>query len=201
MGLSVVSIHNTRSAGFDTRWTTPVEGLMTGFSYTASSATADLILSAYGLPLSTRVDPWRRRVVFADYQGAGLRLSGEWCQEDRDSAVTPAVVPNALDSITSRLAFVAGSYRLLERLEVGSYYSYYVYDSDSPAASPENHIYDKVVSARVDLNRLWHVKVEGHFMDGVGPITSLPRGFYYQDNPGGFERRTRMVVIRTGVNF
>jgi len=66
---------------------------------------------------------------------------------------------------------------------------------------PANHIYDKVVVGRVDLNRYWNVKVEGHFMDGTGSGGIYPAGFYPQQNPNGYQRNTNALVLKTGVRF
>jgi hypothetical protein len=65
---------------------------------------------------------------------------------------------------------------------------------------PGNHVYDKVVTARVDLNRFWDVKAEGHFMNGYG-FGPYPDGFYLQDNPQGFAQNTSALVVKTGFNF
>ena len=67
--------------------------------------------------------------------------------------------------------------------------------------NPDNHLYDKVVTARVDLNSHWNVKVEGHFMDGYGAPTMYPVGFYTPDNPKGLKPQTNLLLIRTGWNF
>ncbi len=65
--------------------------------------------------------------------------------------------------------YVSGSYRLSKRLELGSYYSHYtmrtryggILDKAFPpridTTLPQNHIYDKVISARIDLDRFWNV--------------------------------------------
>ena len=73
-------------------------------------------------------------------------------------------------------------------------------DISLSADDDTNHIRDNAIAARVDLNKFWHVKVEGHFIDGNGNI-SYARGFYLRSNPTGFEPTTRMLVIRTGVTF
>lgn len=200
LGLTVTSIHNTKTGGFDTRWTTPVEGLMAGYSYTTASVKVDAVVMPYNLLLSTTTSPWRRHVVYADYQRSGLRLSGEYRREMRNTTVVPRdVFP--LNVQRTNAAFVAASYRLHEKVEVGSYYSYLLADTALPSSLPANHIYDKVVSGRIDLNRFWHVKIEGHFMDGVGPSYPLAHGFYLRDNPTGLQPKTNLLVIRTGVNF
>ena len=61
---------------------------------------------------------------------------------------------------------------------------------------PQNHIYDKVVSARIDLNRFWNVKLEGHFMDGYGD-GPYPDGLYPGDNPAGFKPNTNALVVNS----
>ena len=53
---------------------------------------------------------------------------------------------------------------------------------------------------RLDLSRFWSLKIEGHFMDGVG-APGQAHGFYPQDNPQGLELTTHMVALRTSWNF
>ena len=101
----------------------------------------------------------------------------------------------------------------LNGLELGSYYSRYSITSlftgvlaavgipnQTDTSLPQNHIYDKVVTGRIDLNKLWNVKVEGHFMDGYGNA-SYPAGFYSQQNSQGFHPNTNALFIKTGLNF
>jgi hypothetical protein len=57
-----------------------------------------------------------------------------------------------------------------------------------------------VAAARVDLNRYWVVKAEGHFMDGYGDLYST-HGFYERSNPDGFKPRTNMLMLRTSFFF
>jgi hypothetical protein len=197
-GLAFKSGIKTKGGGFDTRWTTPVPGLVTGYSFMQTKGTSDLTLAAIGLNFTVDSDPWRRQAVFADYQGASVRLSGEWRHESLSTIIVPAVFPSS--TTRSKSAFVAASYRLFKQLEVGSYHSRFVYDTALSASPPENHITDTAITGRVDLNQYWHVKVEGHFMDGYGS-TTLARGFYRRSNPNGFDSKTKMLVLRTGVTF
>jgi hypothetical protein len=92
----------------------------------------------------------------------------------------------------------------MKRLEIGSYYSHYTITSTflkMPDTSlPAGHNYDKVVTGRVDINRFWNVKVEGHFMNGYG-YGPYPNGFYPQENPDGFAPNTNALVVKTGFNF
>jgi len=127
-----------------------------------------------------------------------VHFSTEYRREVRDSTVTPALFPRSIAPTVSW--FAAGSYRASKYLEVGSYYSSYVYNTNVASSLPNNHIYDKVVTARVDVTNFWHVKVEGHFIDGTGNPT-FTHGFYRRDNPAGFQPTTNMLVIRTGLTF
>jgi hypothetical protein len=95
-------------------------------------------------------------------------------------------------------------------LEVGSYYSNYAIHSTGAAtlllpypqdpSLPQNHIHDKVVAARFDLNRFLYAKVEGHFMEGYG-FGPYPDGFYPQQNAQGFKPNTNALVVKTGFHF
>jgi len=109
--------------------------------------------------------------------------------------------------------YVSGTYRVMKRLALGTYYSRYSITSvsggpDSAYAPPNqtdtslpaNHIYDKVITTRVDFNRFWNAKVEGHFMSGFGAST-FPDGFYPEVNPQGFKPNTNALVVKTGFNF
>jgi len=188
----------SHGGGFDTRWTTPVNGLMTGYSFTQNKDSVDLVVEAYRLNFNATTKPARRQAAYADYQASRLRLSGEVRRELTDTVLTPAVYAEAVTRSAS--SFVAASYRLAKQFEVGSYYSHYVYDTALPSSNQDNHLFDTAVTGRVDLNRFWNVKVEGHFIDGNGSPT-LARGFYRRDNISGFNAKTHMLVIRTGVNF
>jgi hypothetical protein len=119
-----------------------------------------------------------------------------------------------IDSVTgTRGWYVSGTYRVIKRLELGSYYSHYsITDvavagtlaafspADTNTSLPANHIYDKVITARIDLKRYWNVKIEGHFMNGYAGSV-FPSGFYPQENPQGFKPDTNALVLKTSINF
>jgi hypothetical protein len=190
---------SSKGGGFDARWTTPVPGLMTGYSYNQSSAKLVLFYALYQLDLTIDASPERRHALYADYQMSRLRLSGELRREGSLAKITPVGI--LADAEThSEMWFATASYRVSEKLEVGSYHSRFIYDRNLNASLADNHIHDTAITGRVDLNQYWHVKVEGHFMDGNGsPV--LARGFYLRDNTTGFSGKTRMLVLRTGVSF
>jgi hypothetical protein len=197
-GLGFKSDIDNSGGGGDARWTTPVTGLMAGYSFMQTKSETDLFVQAAGIDLKVITSPSRRQAFYADYQGGALRLSTEWRLEKMSMTMTPAVFPNSTTDSTG--AFAAASYRIAPKLEVGAYHSRFVYDTNLDSDAVDNHINDTAISGRVDINRFWHVKVEGHFIDGYGS-TTLARGFYLRSNTSGFDEKTRLLVLRTGVSF
>ncbi len=189
---------SSRGVGFDTRWSAPIDGLTVGYSLLQAKTDVEVTIPSVPFPVLVDIPVQRRQAVFGDYQHDRLRFAAEWRQESMEQHLTPAIAPDA--TITARGWFTSGSYRLNERFELGAYHSRHVPDVSLASAAADNHIRDNAVTGRVDLNNFWHVKVEGHFIDGNGNI-SYARGFYLRSNPTGFQPTTRMLVIRTGVTF
>lgn len=197
-----VKSYGGRVIGGDLRWNpSGVEGLTLGTSY------VDQVIVGEG---SRPVTPAHKLGIFYEksaknymnqyyvqYARGGLRLEGEYRRFWRDQVVLNL----GSRSTDNRGYYIAAAYRPLKQLEVGSYWSRYsnwMVDTSLPG----NHIYDKVIAAKIDLNRYWSVKVEGHFIDGTNAavITGL-KGFYTNVNPQGLQATTNLLVIRTGVSF
>jgi hypothetical protein len=204
--------------GGDLRWSTPVKGLLIGASRMNEDVSGNGTFAgptAGGIVVTPESDrsraDWTNQ-FYSHYSIGRLRIDSEYRRFLHDEHFT-AVGQNVLQTITDvRGWYVAGDYRLRKRFAFGSYYSRYtvnsiaggpygpLFPSQTDSNLPANHIYDKVVSARVDLKKFWNVKVEGHFMDGYA-AGSYPEGFYPQENPQGFKANTNALVVRTGVNF
>jgi hypothetical protein len=146
---------------------------------------------------------------YSQYARGKLHIDSECRRYVRDQLIFGGTSEN-LDDV--RGWYVAGAYRIIKRLELGSYYSRYsittldfgalagIPPNQTDTGLPANHVYDKVITGRVDLNKFWNVKVEGHFMNGYGSST-YPDGFYPQVNPEGFKPNTNALVLKTGVYF
>jgi hypothetical protein len=202
-GINFDGAITTRGFGVDTRWTAPIEGLTVGYSLMSSRADTKVLFPIPQLritvPVEVDVTPWRRQAFFGDFQRGALRLSAELRTDVRGHQFTPQLAAN--EEFKSRGWFASGAYRINERLELGSYFTTYVPDLTKDSSLPSNHTSDVAATARVDLTHFWHVKVEGHFIDGYGPLAnSFTRGFYRRDNTTPNEQ-TKMLVVRTGVNF
>jgi hypothetical protein len=201
--------------GADLRWTTPVKGLLIGASRMNEDITAKgaavypLNPGAGFVPfLEFSKSDWTNQ-FYGEYVAGKLRIDSEYRRYLRDQWFFGVTSENVSDI---RGWYVSGAYRIVKHLEIGSYYSRYsitsiitgalapTYIDQTDTNLPANHIYDKVITARVDLNRFWNVKVEGHFMNGYGNST-YPDGFYPQQNPQGFAPNTNALVMKTSFNF
>ena len=198
--------------GGDLRWSTPLKGLLIG----ASRMNEDLTARGKAFTPDIGIVPFTAasRAAWTDqfygeYSVGKLRIDAEYRRHIYDQVIDKGTLCTISDV---RGWYVAGAYRFTRRLELGSYYSRYaitsvgagplaaLFPNQTDTSLPANHIYDKVATARVDLNRFWNFKVEGHFMDGYGD-SSYPNGFYFQVNPHGFESTTNALVLKTSVNF
>jgi hypothetical protein len=195
--------------GGDLRWTTAVKGLLLGVSRINENLTqeGEATTQVGGMEIQSPVTAHTRKnwinQFYSQYSRGRWRLDGEFRRFYAD--VSASYLGNPLDSFQdARGWYVAGAYRLAKWLELGSYYSRYTVASSeggTDASKPGNHVFDKVVAARVDLNRFWNVKIEGHFMDGTGSSGVYPAGFYPQENPNGFHPDTSALVVKTSFAF
>lgn len=201
--------------GADLRWLTPLKRLLLGVSRmnqdTTGEGTAVNFLSpAMGIipySESSKAD-WTNQ-FYGQYTTTKFRIASEYRRYVRDQLLFGSTSENSDDV---RGWYVSGTYRISKRITLGSYYSHYsittLYrgalarfaQNQTDTNLPENHVYDKVLTARYDLRKFWNVKIEGHFMNGYG-ASSYPDGFYPQQNPQGFKNNTNALVVRTGINF
>jgi hypothetical protein len=202
--------------GADLRWSTPLKGLLIGASRldqdTTGKGTSVSPFNPGGGTISysesSKAD-WTNQ-FYGEYTAGKLRIDSEYRRYVRDQLIFGGSSENPDDV---RGWYVSGAYRIAKRLELGSYYSHYSivslvrgalaaagFPSQTDTSLPANHIYDKVITARVDLKRFWNVKVEGHFMNGYGNST-YPDGFYPQVNLQGFKPNTTALVVKTSLNF
>ena len=197
--------------GGDLRWSTPLKGLLLGVSRLNQDITGKG--TAFGFPAAEHSKQDWTNQFYGEYTHGAFRIDSEYRRYLRDQSIINGTAHDADDV---RGWYVAGAYRIRKWLEVGSYYSRYTIASTSTfqvftdTSSPALHNYDKVVTANVDLNRFWNLKIEGHFMDGYGAeFTNLadredagyPNGFYPQVNSRGFKPYTNALVVKTSFTF
>jgi hypothetical protein len=153
---------------------------------------------------------------YGEYTLKNLTVDAEFRRFWRDFTIFSGLFEA---TITPHSWYTSAAYRLNKRLEFGAYYSHFIIDwvvtapdqVEAPSvSSPDRHLYDKVVTARLNLKNYWYAKVEGHFMDGYAGFM-YPDGFYPQVNeaagpcPGNLcssiKPNTNALVLRTGFNF
>ena len=191
--------------GGDLKWTTPLKGLLLGYSHMDEDITGKGTFTGSfvpgapptTIPYEEHSNKDQANQVYGQYTVGNLRVEAEYRRWWRDQQIF-----NGAFSITTdtRGWYALTAYRLSKYFELGGYYSHLVANAGTPAAPPDNHLYDKVVTLRMDLKHYWNVKVEGHFMDGyTGAL--YPAGFYNQENRQGLQPKTTLLIIRTGFNF
>lgn len=184
--------------GGDLRWATPLKGLLVGISRMNEDVTLDLTSGPMRYRMNSTSD-WTNQ-YYAQYSWKKLQLDTEYRRYWTDLGMQGIT----LIQEDVRGWYVAGSYQVTKRVQLGSYYSHYwtgfpISSGLEPAGT--GHDYDKVVSSRFDVNRFVIVKVEGHFMDGYGLPNDYPNGFYLANNQSGLTPNTNALVVKTDFKF
>jgi hypothetical protein len=198
--------------GADLRWKTPLKGLLIGISrvnqdITATGSSPDPANPTGPLVpfVSNSKTEWTNQ-FYGQFTKGKLQIDSEYRRYFTNFGATSGNINDV------RAWYVSGTYRIAKKLQVGSYYSHYTIESiyygpiaaidpsQTDTSLPQNHVYDKVITARVDINRFRNVKLEGHFMDGYG-VSTYPDGFYPQVNPQGFQPNTNALVVKTSLHF
>jgi len=214
-GISLTSYGGLQYGG-DLRWNTPLPGLLVGGSHMRQEITGtgmfDPSVTAPVPPAWVPYKEWSNKdqtnQLYTELAAGNLRLDGEYRRYWRDQQIF-----NGLFEITTdvRSWYVSASYRVAKHLEFGSYYSRFTDNwvsgvpgqIESPSqSSPDRHLYDRVITARVDLTQHWYAKVEGHFMNGWAGLM-YPDGFYpvvYTDT-SILKPTTNLLMVRTGFSF
>jgi hypothetical protein len=190
-----------RQYGGDLRLTIPF-GAIIGASYLDSNLSARGTLNTAGV-----ITPYRQTTTlnsvsqfYGRYTIKAFRIDAEYRKNLRDVNLFRTAIPTK-SIVDSRSWYVAGTYRLTKRLEVGAYHSKYYVDTRKPTDPPLQHLYDTTIAGRFDLTNNTYIKVEGHFMDGHPTSPSAARGFYTLSNPQGLLAATNLLVVRTGFSF
>lgn len=192
--------------GTDVRWATRVEGLTVGYSYFGAGGYGNARLLAIGgqplpipggIPFRFDLTASKVNAVYADFQRGKFRTFSELWLSDNDARFSG--IPIASTATRNRAWYVAATYRVHPKVELGSYYSDFRVNRNLGFAA-NNGIRGPVVSARFDINRFWNVKAETHFIEGFAdPLSS--RTFYASSNPQGLKPRTNLFLLRTGFTF
>lgn len=180
------------SFGVDLRWRLPVRGLMIGSTYSRSrQTTTDATIQ--GMPIPVEVTYSTQPQLYAQYENGNLTLSAEW----RISSVQTAIGPVPPTYNPARAAYAMGSYRVMPKVSVGTYYGRGLgfFSGNRDRDDPKNYQRDFAINTRFDANRWVYFKLEGHVIHGVNS------GFYPQNNPDGMKEKTNLLLAKVGFTF
>jgi hypothetical protein len=197
-----------RTAGLT--WETPLEGLRLGGTFDQLKGdievrTRNPMLPKFDLDLKLK----HYYVLSAEYTHEALRVVGEYMNADFE--VDVKLPGSSTISRKSEGYYGEVSYRFSERLELSTYYSIYYPNTEDkdgktfkqisqavgkPGLYPDYLGWQKdaCIAARFDITMNWLVKLEYHYIDGVGQL-------YPADNPDGVSRYWNFFAIKTTYTF
>jgi hypothetical protein len=186
-----------RQNGGDLRWTTPI-GVLAGVDYMTEDISGTGTYKGAPYSQGTKADELMQ--YFFQYTLKNFQFDAEYRKNIRDVDLNLNGTIRA-SIVDQRDWYVAATYRISKRFEVGAYRSEYYADTRKDTHPPTAHLFDTVVSGRINLNKFWYAKIEGHLFNGAPTTASATRGFYTASNPDGILPTTNLLVIRTGVFF
>jgi len=186
-GLSFPTPPSGKVFGGDVRWQTPWRG------FTVGSSAQSQALDGSGPQGTLHMPPAFLLAYYAEWTRGKLHIAGEYWRSPLQPVLTvgSAAIPVSADQ---RAWYSMASYRLTQKLHVGSYYSHYV-NKASDTSLAANYSKDWVVSGRYDFNEYFYGKLEGHFLHGTG------LGYYASANPNGLKPNSNMLAARIGFSF
>jgi hypothetical protein len=179
--------------GGDVRWQTPLKGLLVGSSAIAENVQGNAGAVAFRAVRNTITQQYAQFERGKFFVAAETRRMPISLFVTATTAGGPVVIPDALDW---RSWYVMTSYRVTEKLQLGTYYSHFV-DAGASASTAliAKYSRDWTVSGRYDFNSYFFGKLEEHFVHG----TDL--GYYPDSNPNGEKPRSNVLAAKIGFSF
>jgi hypothetical protein len=173
--------------GGDLRWQTPVKGLLVGGSAITSNLDGTSPQGSFHIPYATQP------AAYAKYERGKLVAVGEYrrTKGQINLNVGGFIVPGKFDSESW---YLMSSYRILEKLQAGAYYSHQINPLGDPSL-PANFSKEWVISGRYDFNSFFYAKLEDHIING----TEL--SYYGSTNPSGLKPKSNLLAAKVGFSF
>jgi len=182
------------TAGGTVRWHAPIEGLVLGAAIDRENLVGALTVPAAGLSGNNIDAPFKIPYFFGKYEQKKVMFAAEYSRVAADHKSVFTVGPSGVQHsyIDHRTWYVMSSYKVMEKLNAGIYYSSYF--DRKIALGPLRYQKDWALSGRYDFNPFMYLKVEQHFVDGtlVG---------YLKVNNSHTKPDTRMTILKLGVSF
>jgi hypothetical protein len=153
-------------AGGRLMWETPLSGLRLGTSIQTLRIDTDYLIAgtvriALQFPLTIYLGS-------IEYTTGGLLLAAEYSRwRGEISSDAPMIFPTV--NVTNERFYVLASYRFAPFFQVGTYYAGFYLDVDRRSGRA-NQQHDVALTLRFDINPYLLVKLEGHFIRGVGLV-------------------------------
>ena len=204
LGVNLTSYGGLQYGG-DLRWATPLKGLLVGTSRLDEDITGNGNLAIS--PLFPTGGVWHEHSnsdwtdqFYGQYARGNWEICSEWRRYWRDEEIFNGLLAWQNDV---RGSYLSAAYRVSKWFGAGAYYSHYRVTNEASAFGPQTTgaTNDRAISARFDINRFTNIKVEGHFMAGIGLPGDYPDGFYTSVNPQGLKPNTTALVLKAGFNF
>jgi hypothetical protein len=186
LGLSFPNPPSGKTFGGDVRWVAP-------WGLTVGASANDVALDGTGPQGSFHFPATLFPRYYAQWQYKKLQVAGEYQRSAYTATLTVQGMAYPL-TVDARSWYPMASYRVLPKLQVGTYYSHNI-DKASDPSQPYSYSKDWVVSGRYDFNQYFYGKLEGHFLHGTG------LGYYTSDNPNGLKSDSNMLAARVGFSF
>jgi hypothetical protein len=177
-----------KTFGGDVRWQTPLKGLMIGASENIAALDWKQGTSSF------HYEPQGTNVGYVQYERGKLSLAAEYKRRPIASVTILPGSPVRSTRLDRRSGFVMASYRVLPRLQVGSYACREVRAHLSMAV-PGNFLNDIAISGRYDINSYFYFKVEEHFERGT------EASLFTSTNPAGLKTSAKMTAAKIGFSF
>jgi len=202
-------------AGLHLCWQTPLRGLKLGGDYLLLSMKYQGHIDRYiSLPSSVLInipldadfvaDNPYVYTLSAEYDVGRWKFVAEYQYVDNDTNVYidflgtgSAGMLKTRKSYNIRAWYALVAFRVNSWLKVATYYSYYDESIDQQSDDLLYRQKDLAFSTRFDINASWLVKLEVHYMDGVGLLTE-------PDNPEGMDSLDKywmLYGVKTTFNF
>jgi hypothetical protein len=190
-GIDVPTGPSGATYGGTLRWDLPIRGAILGVS-DVHNALHGPVTSGFApgtLTLPKIITPF----FFGQYEHKRYVVSAEYSRLPYTATtVFPGAPPNVVPE-DDRIWYVAATYKLNDKLMVGTYHSS-DFDLQDPLG-PSRYQKDWALSGRYDFNPFLYLKAEEHFLEGTHS------GYSTSDNPNGLKTNTKMTLIKLGVSF
>lgn len=190
MPMTVTDIELDASYSAVIHWDTPLTGLKVGASYMAIDFKTYTLEGTFPIPtpvydnggnptgdyvyvptdIETIMD-WETHIVknfSLEYILDRLTVAAEYNRYESEFTLSGLLIPVPQQSkFISEGYYLQASYRVLDNLEVGAYYSEYYFDKDFDDDEDwQQWLKETCLSVRYDINDSWCAKVEAHKMAG-----------------------------------